>query len=72
MSGAGLDLWQGRVLCRSDGGKLAIRAVQIGRQQTVEVADDDQRHVIGRVPVLAHVLQLFAGQVIDFRALRAF
>ncbi|MNW08720.1 hypothetical protein D3C71_2055620 [compost metagenome] len=32
MGGAGLDLGQGRVLCRSDGGKLAISAIQIGRQ----------------------------------------
>ncbi|MNH12372.1 hypothetical protein D3C79_719110 [compost metagenome] len=72
MGGAGLDLRQRRMLARGDRFQRAIRPLQIGWQQLVEVADHDQGHVVRRIPVLAHLLQLFTGQVIDLRTLRAF
>ncbi|MNY48817.1 hypothetical protein D3C86_1841850 [compost metagenome] len=55
-----------------DRDQRAVGPFQIGRQQAVKVTDHDQRHVVGRVPILAHLLQLLAGQLIDFGALLAF
>ncbi|KPM74589.1 hypothetical protein AOG26_20250 [Pseudoalteromonas sp. UCD-33C] len=52
--------------------KRAVGAFEIGRQQLVEVADNDQGHVVGGVPGLAQLFQLVAGQVLDFGPLGAF
>ncbi len=60
------------MLARLDRVELAIGALQVGRQQFVEVADDNQGHVVGRVPMLAQGLQLIAGQVVDLRTFGAF
>ena len=67
-----LDFRQGRVIGRVDRFQRAIGPLQIGWQQAIKVADHDQRHVVGGVPGVAHLLELFASQVIDLRTLRAF
>ena len=72
MGGAGADVRQRPMLARLDRLQLTPGTLQIGRQQFVEFADDDQGHVVRRIPGLAHLLQLLLGQMADFGALRAF
>ena len=56
VGGAGADVRQRTVLAGFDRFEGAPRAFQISRQQFVEFADDDQGHVVRRVPGLAHLL----------------
>ncbi|MNY27244.1 hypothetical protein D3C86_1611400 [compost metagenome] len=72
VSSAGLNLRERQVITRFDRDQCAVGALQIGRQQTIEVSDHNQRHVVGRVPILADFLQLLAGQLLDFCARGAF
>ena len=59
------------MLARLHGVELPIGAFQVGGQQFVEIADDDQGHVVRRVPCFAQLLQLVAGQVADLGAFGA-
>ena len=60
------DLRQWWVFARWYRLKLTVGALQIGRQQAVEFADNDQRHIVGGIPLLAQGLELVGAQLGDF------
>ena len=57
MAGGGmLDFGEGDVRSAPRGRVAHKCAFQVGRQQFVEIADDDQGHVVRRVPFVAQLL----------------
>ena len=54
--GLGIDGGQGTVLAGVNRLEGTVGSLQISWQETVKVADDNQRHVVGRVPLLAYSL----------------
>ena len=69
--GMALHLWQLRVFAGLHRLQGAVGALQIGGQQAIQFAHHDQAHVVGGVPILAHLLQPGQGQVTDFGSLGA-